>query len=527
MSFLITRRLVLDAFDAVLEQIASDEDASGSALSNLPSFRGFVDDLALVQSTEGRVYLARSLSGDDRYACCRHHYFLLGAVMPRDGFRALLSNHITLLESRPGFVHYSVLLYASREYDIEGELALDFRANGRSLFVFHFTFVPGYVVGSTEWTVALVARMQSRRDVLHETRLATADMADCSPQSVLFACLTGVTKAFGVQRIVGPSATNQISYADSKAERLTHSYDEFFRSVEANGPCDGFYFVETAPSDNPNRTESSHPARAQIQREIKAVWAKTAAYAWLRACASPRALTKDLFSVEAVEDEITRKHSQLVRDELNATRTELVAARQGLISAQGAISSLSANILKAEADNETLREEINRTAARFAAAHVKKRPLWRWGKSFERRVLRSGIFDEDWYLSENPDIAATGLDPIDHYLKFGAVEKRSPSRFFSTEDYLALNPDVAQSGINPLVHYCLYGAAEGRKTHRVLKSGIFDEEWYLSQYPDVAAAGLDPLAHYLKYGALQRRAPSRSFSTADYLALIRTSRDPA
>lgn len=77
-------------------------------------------------------------------------------------------------------------------------------------------------------------------------------------------------------------------------------------------------------------------------------------------------------------------------------------------------------------------------------------------------VRQSGMFNEGWYLKSYPDVAENGADPIEHYLKFGAEERRNPSPEFDTEWYLTNYPDVAQEGINPLVHYIKFGQNEGR-----------------------------------------------------------------
>jgi GT2 family glycosyltransferase len=87
-------------------------------------------------------------------------------------------------------------------------------------------------------------------------------------------------------------------------------------------------------------------------------------------------------------------------------------------------------------------------------------PLRSWRA--ERVILRSGLFDKDWYLANNLDVCELGINPLRHYLLFGAYEGRDPGPFFSTRRYLADNTDVATMGINPLAHYVLYGAAEGR-----------------------------------------------------------------
>jgi GT2 family glycosyltransferase/glycosyltransferase involved in cell wall biosynthesis len=122
----------------------------------------------------------------------------------------------------------------------------------------------------------------------------------------------------------------------------------------------------------------------------------------------------------------------------------------------------------------------------------------------DRSVIgRSGLFDTEWYLAQNPDVAAAGTNPLVHYLRHGAAEGRDPNPLFDTDWYLAQNPDVAAAGINPLVHYLRHGAAEGRdprdpdlsffrvaRRHRlgyVIKTG---------QHPDGASshiAGLRPI----------------------------------
>lgn len=176
-------------------------------------------------------------------------------------------------------------------------------------------------------------------------------------------------------------------------------------------------------------------------------------------------------------------------------------------------------------------------------------------------ILRgSGLFDRGGYLQMYPDVAASGMDPVEHYLRHGAHEGRNPSVWFDTGFYLAENPDVASSGINPLQHFYQHGWKEGRNPsprfdmaryakehmgeqagavnpllHRirnpidddgrgrpardydVLKaSGLFDDQYYLREYPDVARAALDPLEHYIERGAGEGRKASEWFDTAYY-----------
>ncbi len=77
-------------------------------------------------------------------------------------------------------------------------------------------------------------------------------------------------------------------------------------------------------------------------------------------------------------------------------------------------------------------------------------------------VRKSTLFDKEYYLAENPDIARLNMDPIKHYLERGWQEDRNPSESFNTSEYLLANKDVEQAGINPLVHFLRFGRVEGR-----------------------------------------------------------------
>ncbi len=172
-------------------------------------------------------------------------------------------------------------------------------------------------------------------------------------------------------------------------------------------------------------------------------------------------------------------------------------------------------------------------------------------------VRSSGFFDAEWYA------VAQGLppetDPAAHYLTDG--EGSAPSPWFDGAAYLAVNTDVAAAGMHPLLHFLRYGHLDGRLppplagasrpeperretglTHlgpviaarvaaaRALDPGAaaaldyaairddFDLTYYLVRYPDVAAdAAVDPVRHYLDHGAAEGRDPSPRFATQRYL----------
>lgn len=50
-------------------------------------------------------------------------------------------------------------------------------------------------------------------------------------------------------------------------------------------------------------------------------------------------------------------------------------------------------------------------------------------------IRSSGLFDADYYRARYPDAAASGLDPVDHYLQIGAAKGYDPSPLFDTGYY--------------------------------------------------------------------------------------------
>ncbi|WCM29069.1 glycosyltransferase [Sphingomonas sp. QA11] len=87
---------------------------------------------------------------------------------------------------------------------------------------------------------------------------------------------------------------------------------------------------------------------------------------------------------------------------------------------------------------------------------------WRRKISDYDRLRHSEAFDDRWYVSQYPDVAQSGMDPLDHYLKFGGFEGRFPNPYFDSGRYILANPDVKDAGMNPLLHYVLHGRTEGR-----------------------------------------------------------------
>ena len=95
------------------------------------------------------------------------------------------------------------------------------------------------------------------------------------------------------------------------------------------------------------------------------------------------------------------------------------------------------------------------------AKHKAVQRLRRWRD--KRLIANSSLFDRTWYLERYGDVRSAGVDPIWHYLAYGASEGRDPGPDFDSNWYLTQNQDVRRAEMNPLVHYLRHGQSEGRQ----------------------------------------------------------------
>jgi hypothetical protein len=77
-------------------------------------------------------------------------------------------------------------------------------------------------------------------------------------------------------------------------------------------------------------------------------------------------------------------------------------------------------------------------------------------------IQKSKWFSKNWYVDTYPELNISANKAAKHYYLFGTTEEKDPCPYFSTSFYLMCHADVAAIGINPLLHYVKYGQNEGR-----------------------------------------------------------------
>lgn len=137
-------------------------------------------------------------------------------------------------------------------------------------------------------------------------------------------------------------------------------------------------------------------------------------------------------------------------------------------------------------------------------------------------------FDSDFYLSQNPDVAESPFDPLEHYLSYGSREARDPSATFPSrwyrETYMAGEPATYE----PLLHLIRRGSELvypapldlPPATLEQISTG-FDVGFYRRKYLSSNDHDKDPLQHYLALGWLLGFDPSPRFSTTFYMKAYR------
>lgn len=171
------------------------------------------------------------------------------------------------------------------------------------------------------------------------------------------------------------------------------------------------------------------------------------------------------------------------------------------------------------------------------------------------KSLLNFLFDEEYYIKNNPDLKDIDMSYLDHYMSFGWKEGRDPSSRFSTAIYIENNQDVKDAGFCPLWHFIHFGFNENRDIYPVeeveveeeqplslanlveiinegklaeyifdnrLARFLFDADFYIENNPDIQVSGIDPFFHYFNYGWKEGRDPSANICVRSYQAQLGT-----
>jgi glycosyltransferase involved in cell wall biosynthesis len=208
-----------------------------------------------------------------------------------------------------------------------------------------------------------------------------------------------------------------------------------------------------------------------------------------------RVRAESAISIDAIRRDAESRVGRAIAEMRSANRAASAAERRAEAAAASS-AALSARIAAIESSTiwraaYPLRQLIRRVPNASRIVRQAIRIVW-WTVSFQlprrlrdrmaesdrvRAVASSPFFDRDWYLRKYPDIAASGMDPALHYVRYGGAEHRSPGPNFDANWYATTYSDVAARGLNPLVHYLEHGRAEGRQANQLDTYGQWVNEY--------------------------------------------------
>ena len=180
-------------------------------------------------------------------------------------------------------------------------------------------------------------------------------------------------------------------------------------------------------------------------------------------------------TIEAKDEELRRKNDEFL--------SQVRAAQAQIRREQEQKSELERRL--GESQQEARMLQANYTNTRAQLRGVLESRTWRYTSSVRnlfhgarsrpsrqlsrarQAIANSGFFDQSWYMQQYPDVAASGIDPLTHFLQFGSAELRDPGPAFSTSKYVTQYADVRTATVSPLVHYLEFGKAEGRRAFPV------------------------------------------------------------
>ncbi len=95
-----------------------------------------------------------------------------------------------------------------------------------------------------------------------------------------------------------------------------------------------------------------------------------------------------------------------------------------------------------------------------------------------QNISDSELFDPVWYADKYQDVRILGMEPCEHFLRYGRLMKRSPGPDFDTRFYLRTYADAGASSDNPLIHFL---NSEDRARRQTSAENLYDHMQSLSQ----------------------------------------------
>jgi uncharacterized protein VirK/YbjX len=225
-----------------------------------------------------RFYLSQKFSTLQRSECVLHHYRYEARTFVPSYHRLVYGGRgLVLWRAEVDGVDFRIRLSSSVQLRWEGDLSIEVFANETRVHIVSFTYVDAALFGLPSAPIMFITRNQSMRDEPGWS-LFRAAFRNTVPSYFGLAATIGVAAGNGMHRVAAIGHEAQIAYEPEIATTLKNSYDEFWRTFQADEIDGGDAFVLPAPMALAplSSVKAKHRKRAADRREA---WSAIAASA--------------------------------------------------------------------------------------------------------------------------------------------------------------------------------------------------------------------------------------------------------
>ena len=279
----------------------------------------------------------------------------------------------------------------------------------------------------------------------------------------------------------------EISHAQSLTERLEDAHGK----LEKLGTAEQELKNQLASAEQELKDQRAQAAREQAQLEANFTATEnklqeTLALESAQKTKLAKELTSQTRKLEFTEMSwhLDAMRLEQARDEQKQRDLDVRRRDREIVALQKSKHEISQSLAKARAELATSQTESQRQTGEIALLTSMIRDwqsftdsgfgkwAWHWLRRVvqlgrlraqnkdERLIRSSGLFDPEWYLATYPDLAGSGISPLRHFVRHGAMEGRNPSANFDCSAYRRNHPEAELQHVNPLAHAIRTGALD-------------------------------------------------------------------
>lgn len=185
--------------------------------------------------------------------------------------------------------------------------------------------------------------------------------------------------------------------------------------------------AQRAEDDAEERTTALEAAAWRTRTRLEALSARTRRLETER---EADRIQRDLLAREgqalAEENERLRRLAADLAQRLDTTGTALDAARDKVAFLQRQLLARFVEQNRLKKARAGLSRLLGRAVSGLLGLEPGRQPSRRALAAGVKALNRLGLVDAHWYKKAYPDVAASGMDPVRHYLRHGCLEGRDP-----------------------------------------------------------------------------------------------------